>query len=78
MPFRITDAIAKQTTKCPYNFECLNNDHWHTCSIEEELRGGLSVKAICSQKFCNYFLYFGSHRICICPTRVEIYKRYKI
>ena len=78
MIYEISEPTRKRTVKCPYSFECLSNEKWITCYIEDELSGGLSVKKICSQKFCNYFLYFGSRHICICPVRVEIYRRYKI
>jgi|WetSurMetagenome_2_1015567.scaffolds.fasta_scaffold167295_2 hypothetical protein len=78
MIYEIAEPTKKRAAKCPYSLECLSNDKWNTCYIEDELSGGLSVKKICTQKFCNYFLYFGSRHICICPVRVEIYRRYNI
>ena len=77
MAYQIHEATKNRATKCSYNLECLENEKWKTCSIEKELSGGLFVKHLCIQKYCNYFLYFGSHHICICPVRVEIYKRYQ-
>jgi hypothetical protein len=78
MAYQIGEDTKKRTTKCPYNFECLNNKKWDTCCIEKELSGGLVIKNISRQKFCNYFLYFGSRHICMCPIRVEIYRRFNI
>jgi hypothetical protein len=75
---QISEATKKRATKCSCNFECLNNEKWDTCSIEKEISGGLVIKNICRQKFCNYFLYFGSRHICICPIRHEIYERYRM
>ena len=78
MSYQISEATKSHTTKCPYKFECLDKDKWNTCSIDEELHGGLAVKNKCNQKFCSYSLYFSSSRyFCICPTRCEIYKHYK-
>ena len=77
MPYRVREATKKEATKCLYEFECLNNDKWNTCSIDEAVPGGLFVKDLCKQKFCNYSLYFGVHNICICPVRREIYELYK-
>jgi hypothetical protein len=34
MAYQVSDAIKKQTTRCLYDFECLTNDNWETCSIE--------------------------------------------
>jgi hypothetical protein len=76
MVYQISEAAKKRAAKCPYNFEGLNSEKWDTCSIEKELSGALLIKDISKHKFCNYFLYFGSRHICICPIRYEIYKRY--
>ena len=45
MAYQIRDITKKQTTKCSYNFTCLNNDTWDTCSIERDVqRAFLAVK----------------------------------
>ena len=78
MSYQISEDTKKRTSKCSYNFECLNNEKFDTCCIDKEISGGLFVKNICNQKFCNYFLYSRSRHICICPIRVEIYRRHNI
>jgi len=45
MVYQVSDETKKQTTKCPYNFTCLNNDTWNPCSIERDLQGAfLAIK----------------------------------
>jgi len=78
MAYQISDDSKQRTSKCSYDFGCLANDKYDTCRIETEISGGLSIKHICNKQFCKYFLYFGPRNICICPVRVEIYRRYKI
>ena len=78
MAYQINDASKEHAAKCPFKFECLENENWRTCSIEESFRGGLGIKNKCTEKFCNYSLYFGVSRLfCICPVRCEIYHTYR-
>ena len=76
----VSDEVKSVTTKCRFKFECLNNEKWRNCAIEEELHcGGVVIKEKCPQRFCSYFLYYGDvHYFCICPTRREIYQQYKV
>jgi len=80
MAYQISEETKKKTTKCLYNFECLNNDKWNTCSIGSELLGnGLVIENKCNKSDCNYSMLFGySYYFCHCPTRREIYQTYKI
>jgi hypothetical protein len=79
MAYQVSDKIRKQTTKCSYNFTCLNNDTWDTCSIERDVqRAFLAVKTKSNKSTCPYWFSYGSSYHCTCPTRLEIYKRYKI
>ena len=78
--FQISEATKKLTTKCLYDFECLGNDDWNTCTIKRELLGnGLEIKDKCDKDHCTYSMSFGfSMYLCNCPARREIYKRYEI
>lgn len=78
--FHISEETKKRTTKCLYNFECLCNDDWNTCTIKRELYGnGLEIKDRCDKNNCTYSMLFGfSMYLCHCPTRCEIYQRYNI
>jgi hypothetical protein len=79
MAYQVSDKIKKQTTKCAYNFACLNNDTWDTCSIERDIqRTFLVIKTKAGKNACPYSFAYGSLYYCTCPTRREIYQRHKI
>ena len=79
MDYQVSDKAKKQTTKCPYNFTCLNNDTWNTCSIERDLQGAfLTIRTKSNKMTCPYCFPYGSSYYCTCPSRREIYQRYNI
>lgn len=79
MAYQVSDKIKKQTIKCSYNFTCLNNDTWKTCLIDRDVQGAfLAIKTKSNKKDCTYRFSHASSYFCSCPTRREIYKRYKI
>jgi hypothetical protein len=80
MAYQVSDEIKKQTTRCLYDFECLTNDNWETCSIDRHYPGnGLGIKDKCQKSNCGYFMPFGlTYYFCHCPVRREIYSRYKM
>jgi hypothetical protein len=79
MAYEIKEETRKQT-KCPYNFECLNNDDWNTCSIDSALiESGLIIRDKCKKNYCPHLKKFGySYFFCYCPSRREIYQSYRI
>ncbi|MBS1238673.1 MAG: hypothetical protein H6R39_333, partial [Deltaproteobacteria bacterium] len=34
MSYQISEDTKKRTSKCSYNFECLNNEKFDTCCID--------------------------------------------
>jgi hypothetical protein len=55
MAYQVKDKTKRQPIKCSYNFACLRNDTWDTCSIESDLPGGfLVVKSNENKSACNY------------------------
>ena len=79
MDYQVSDKAKKQTTKCYYNFTCLNNGTWDTCSIERDLQEAfLAIKTKSDKITCPYCFPFGFSYYCTCPTRREIYQRYNI
>lgn len=81
MDIKIDQEIIDQTTACNNNFACLKGDSdclgkVASCSDNS----GLFVKADanCNKVSCIYCLPFENTFFCSCPTRKEIYKRYKI
>jgi len=79
MAYQVSDSTKKQTTKCFYQFACLKNDDWDTCSIERDIqRTFLVIKTKGIKNACPYSFAYGSLYYCTCPTRREIYQRHKI
>ena len=86
MKNEISDAVIKQTTKCHSSFACLNDEEYPKCSdglavceIENHIAQDLLFVDFENDFSCNYSTSFGAgKRICKCPVRYEIYKRYSI
>jgi len=70
-------VILKETTRCKKSFGCLNSNERNLCRAEGLLSNGL-VKIECNEpNDCSYKTFMDSV-FCACPTRIEIYKKYKI
>ena len=72
----ISDEIIKNTTKCPNDFKCLEDENFKTCPAVDfiETDNILFVNA----KFyvvCPYILPFADSNICSCPVRIDIFKK---
>ena len=70
------ETLAK-TNHCAKNFECLKNEN-HFCKIRKVL-SCINSKVIfvnCTE-VCHYKMSFGFNSICNCPTRKEIFNKYK-
>jgi len=80
----IDEEILKKTTKCPYNFECLNDlksNYKSEGSCINNVKNFVSEKLIfvnCSNSSCSYFMTFGYSVVCNCPTRMEIFIKHKV
>jgi hypothetical protein len=80
MKFEVPEYIVKQTTRCDNNFLCLSEE-WKPCGKANRIIEGKLVSVDIDPKLsrdCHYGVPFGWGYYCLCPTRVEIYKRYKI
>jgi len=80
MAYQVSYKTREQTTKCPYDFICLDNETWDTCTIKRDIQGAfLEIKTKSNKIGCPYRCPFGySYFFCACPTRCEIYRRYDI
>ena len=47
--FQISEGTKKLTTKCPFDFECMSNHNWETCSISRKLQNVI----LCIENKCN-------------------------
>ncbi len=84
MNLHIDEVIKKKTAKCPTNFYCLSgggslmcDKNKHMCKAERYIRyNGLIVKPS-SENGCPNRMSFGNGFRCNCPTRIEIFLKYK-
>ncbi len=74
--FEIDDKILKEASKCSYEFGCLENEN-HVCLAKVNDCIDAKIHFVnCIAKRCNYYLSFGSHVVCNCPVRKEIFNKY--
>ena len=75
---KIGKEILQRTTKCAKDYACINNDKHILCQVEEFHKDYYILKCL-NDSECFYQMPFGySHQICTCPTRGEIYNKYRI
>jgi hypothetical protein len=74
----ISDKTQNQTTKCIFNFQCLNEETRDVCKIDRCLVGNSCFLETVKPIACPYKMIFGYSYMCCCPTRAELYKRYRI
>jgi hypothetical protein len=79
MALQINETTRQNTTKCPYSFQCLVKKR-DLCKVSIYIEGdGLFLKkakyARCPYKQLGNT---NSRYRCSCPTRIELYRHYKI
>lgn len=74
----IDKEILDKTTQCDKGFICLNNKDHVYCQVENCVNDEVHFIKCLSDKYCNYKMSFGKSYICNCPTRKEIFNKYKI
>jgi hypothetical protein len=73
----VDNQTIQKTTKCPSAFKCQRDDAYPLCAPESSIPGyGLFVRPP-EANSCHYKMSFGNGFICTCPTRYEIFTRYK-
>lgn len=75
----INPKTLKETIRCKNEFACLENENY-VCRVAkvENCIAGTLLFIDCKDRSCNYKTFFGDSIICNCPTRKELYNRYKI
>jgi hypothetical protein len=78
MSVSIDDEILKKTTHCRNNFACLTDEPLGVCGVVRDYHAGIIV-TLCGKKgHCHYCICLNDKEgICTCPTRVELFRRYK-
>ena len=75
----VSEAILKDTTNCRKCFACLSGETECMCEVIKPARAYNAVvikpKSIDA---CKNFFHLDNTIYCLCPTRNEIYNRYRI
>lgn len=77
MDIEIDEDVKKSTTKCEKDFKCLVDNTYELCKVTESVRDNVLFIKCEEDNYCIYRMDFGNSYICNCPTRKEIYKKYK-
>ena len=75
---KIDDAILEKTTKCNYAFSCLSGDKSCLCDVVDSNEEDIVEIKSTPILFCGYCRSLEHAVYCFCPTRAEIYNRYRI
>ena len=78
MARQIAEQILQKTTKCLSSFQCLDDERRDICSVEWSLKEKGCFLKIVKPKGCPYKVSFGDSYLCNCPTRHELFSKYKI
>jgi hypothetical protein len=78
MAFKIDKSTLKITTKCKKENSCLSKERKDLCRVEHCVEGEIHFIECLNKKPCDYQKSFGSSFYCSCPTRKELYNKYKI
>jgi hypothetical protein len=74
---KVNDFILKGTTKCEKDFSCLSSDKECLCKVVSSNKSSCVELEQRPVDSCNYSFHFNASMYCLCPTRNEIYNRYK-
>jgi hypothetical protein len=62
-------------SKCIFGHACLENNVHKPCEVKECVNEKV-VFIKCEPRMCGYHINFGYEKICLCPTRKEIFEKY--
>ena len=77
MPFEIPQEIRERTTACEKEFSCLTGEREDVCKVTGRVADDLLFVDFTGKRCCQYVLFLGDDHLCRCPTRQEIYRRYR-
>ena len=77
-PLKIDEAVIRSTVNCQYSFRCLSGDATCLCEVKDSIKYDMLEVNPKSDIGCCHRISLGKKNFCICPTRVEIYNRYRI
>jgi len=78
MKIAVEEKIILETKHCEKNFDCLKMDKHIYCGVESCINNEVHLIKCIDNLDCSYKMSFGNAFICNCPTRKEIFNKYKI
>jgi hypothetical protein len=79
MTFTVSQESRDKATGCLFDFQCQQNNSGSMCTVEKEINNyGVFIKNCNRKEFCSYRLSYGFTQICLCPVRLEIFKKYRV
>jgi hypothetical protein len=73
----VSEDTLENTTKCAKGFSCLYGEGQPFCEVEYAI-GDEVLFVEYTDGACRYWMPFGFSSVCNCPTRREIYNRYRL
>ena len=78
MKLHVSDEIQKATTHCEKGFSCLAGDRKDICTVETCVVEKIYFIKCLNEGYCSYQHQFGSAYFCDCPTRKDLFNKYKV
>ncbi|MEW6599330.1 MAG: hypothetical protein AB1499_00010 [Nitrospirota bacterium] len=78
MKLEISEQAINNTKRCRKNFACLSGSGHCLCKLTYCFNGKSYFIKPERNLLCNYKVTFSGSVLCSCPTRKEIYNRYRI
>jgi hypothetical protein len=75
---KIDKAVIQSTVNCKHDFRCLSGDKSCLCEVKESIGYDMLKIEPKSDVDFSHLISLGKTNFCNCPTRIEIYNRYKI
>ncbi len=77
--FKLPLEIVKEADKCQKDHACLNDRHYTLCEVDFQREKAHFGILVCGYETdCPYSSQIGSQRVCTCPVRQELFKKYQI
>lgn len=78
MSYHVSAESQKATTGCEKGFSCLMGDRKDLCVVEACVDGKVHFIKCLNRGYCSYQQPFGMGHVCTCPTRKELFNKFKI
>jgi len=75
---QLSGIVSKAATKCDKDFACLSGSVGCMCWVTYASRYRFVEIKPRSDEHCPYLFHYCEGTYCLCPTRNEVYNRYKI